>query len=249
MGNNKVYTGIIVRSFVFFSVEVFLMILALKNPRKEVFILILLYQLQIVIVTQAKHIKNHLFRGAVYVRRSLYFLPYIISLYWFNSQLLAIEIYTFKSMSACVLAFLLAILLYIPQMKKIRIYFLKDFNRLLGPRSNQEVILDVYSSLMSAIFQEIFYKCCIVHVLMMTGSPIYAINIAALLFLAEHYFHFASGIKFNWKDYATQFLMSGLGGWLYLYSGMVLPSIIMHLTYNSPRTISYMVRNYQNRTC
>lgn len=225
---------------IFVLVESILISLIILIPNRETIFLFIIMQLQILVVRKAKHIKMDAFNGADWLRRSVYFIFYLLPFY----------LYPIKSeinkdtFIWSLFAILVGILILIPRIKEISPHYNKELSFLFPPLTFRTVCLEVYSYVASAIFQELFYKSFILLVLYSLIGPVYATLVSSFLFMADHALHFAAKKLFQPIDYISQFVLSAVGGVFFIYSGSVFIPIILHLTFNAPLAFANIVRYY-----
>jgi membrane protease YdiL (CAAX protease family) len=184
-------------------------------------------------------IKNELFVGAILIRRTLYFIPYIMVFFFLDIQ------YPKQNTQGMFYLTILAVFIAIPflwvRKEELARFFDREFNLFIGGIKAKDMSLECYSLMCSAILQELFYKACIIALLLLKMNPFIAIIISSFLFVSEHVLH-TRNKKFEWKDYVVQFLLSSSAGILYVLGGNVLYPIITHMVYNGVIASTHIYR-------
>lgn len=222
----------------FIFLELMLIILLSVNPEVDTVTLFLLFNLMVLILRKALLIKDNLFIGAIWLRRSIYFLPHILVFNYYlesNFEQKNVIIY-------CFIAIFVGILFIIIRIKEISPFFMKEFLNFLPPISSYKLKVEVFSLLVSAIMQELFYKGFVIVVLLPKIGVFWALIISSLLFVSEHILHHSSSKIFMKKDFILQFLLSLIAGMLFVLSGSLIVAVMVHFTYNLPIAITYFLR-------
>ncbi len=223
----------------FLIIEIILLYVLLVGRELDILILVLAFQLQIIIMNKIGIVKNKL------IRRISYFIVYIVCIIWVYSRF---EIYGRKnSITLYLVSILVALLLFIPDIKNFKLYMDKEFAKFLGPISKKDVRYEIFSSIVSAILQELFYKLCVYNIFSIYINRYIAAVFTALLFSLEHSQHWAADKEYTWKDYFRQFLMSFYGGIIYIVTGSVWYGVLVHCLYNVPFLITNIFRYYINK--
>lgn len=219
------------------AVDLLLAAILIIHPGQETLYLLILTQIQLLINLNAYRIRDSAFKGANWVRRSVYFLPYLAAYSFFSGPSLEKE-HLIVSFS---LALLAGILFLIPRFGEIKPFYNKDLALFFPPLSLNVACLEVYSYLCSAVLQELYYKAFVIALLMpFTGAAV-AVVISAVLFVFDHLAH-ARSSTFKLPDYLAQFAMGLCSGLLYVYSGSVWVAVLVHFTFNAPLAFSYFYR-------
>lgn len=133
------------------------------------------------------------------------------------------------------------VLLLIIRLPEIRLNLAADMIAIFPPLSRSEKLRDIYHFLMSAIGQEYYYRGVVI-TLFSSLCGIWAIGIAALLFIIEHYVQDNSVADWDWKDYSLQTMLSLGSGMIYYFTGSLVGSILAHIVYNTPGIMHVMRR-------
>lgn len=94
----------------------------------------------------------------------------------------------------------------------------------------------------AAITEEIFFRNVIIQSTR-NSLGIYSVFLGATLFVVYHLGCKWSSEGFSLYDYGIQFVAGMSSGLLFYYTESILPSILLHLTYNSPH-ILFSVKEY-----
>ncbi|MEK3902080.1 MULTISPECIES: CPBP family intramembrane glutamic endopeptidase [unclassified Paenibacillus] len=219
------------------AVYILLTAILIIHPRQETLYLLIFTQTQLLINLNAYRIRDSAFKGANWVRRSVYFFSYLIAYSFFSSPSLEKGnlIISFS------LALLAGLIFLIPRFGEIKPFYNKDLTLFFPPLSLNAACLEVYSYLCSAVLQELYYKAFVIALLMPLTGAVAAVIISALLFVFDHLVH-ARSSTFKLPDYLAQFVMGLCSGLLYVYSGSVWVAVLVHFTFNAPLAFSYLYR-------
>ncbi|MNW56348.1 CAAX amino terminal protease self- immunity [compost metagenome] len=142
------------------------------------------------------------------------------------------------------IALLLSLVLLSVRIKQLALYFNKDIISMLPIVSLRKAIIEIYSYIFSAVWQELFYKAVVIIMLSSFMNNYLSVVISALLFTTEHYLHRYSASQNQNIDYFFQFILSATSGYLYLESGSLIIPIAAHLFYNLPISLTFAYRYY-----
>lgn len=224
--------------------ELFILLLFILSPSKEMLLLVVLIQIIILTIRNGILIQDKWFNGADWLRRTIYFIPYFIGIIVSKPM----QVKTSYLLEYSLIAIVVGGGFLIPRIKGLLQFFNSELLVLFPSITLRFAILQVYSHIGSAIFQELFYKAFIIVTLIPVVGKIPAVLLSALLFAVEHFLHSMASKFFNLKEYIYQFLLSTAAGFLYIYSGSILVPILVHLAYNTPIAISYVYRFMANRS-
>ncbi|MBO8164928.1 MAG: CPBP family intramembrane metalloprotease [Brevibacillus sp.] len=206
---------------------------------------ILFASLQIIWFTNRKAylIADHLFPGAMWVRRTTYFVPYLAVFLFFTP--LPPEPLV-QHLSLIFLAVAIGVVLLAPRMKELYPLFQKEIVLLFPSCTFSKTVLEVYSLWGSAILQELYYKGVVIAILYPYVGKWVAVLISSFLFVIEHYLHFYAK-DYGRKDIIAQFCMSVSSGFLYVITGSLLTAVLVHVTYNGVISVTYLYRYLVHR--
>ncbi|WP_141434297.1 CPBP family intramembrane glutamic endopeptidase [Bacillus sp. 03113] len=221
-------------------VEVLLISTIIIKATNETYILFIFIHFQLIINLTAWRIKDMLFTNADWLRRAVYFIPYITAVLFFSPST-SFDTSLGSVVVSMVLAVLIGSLFLIPRFGEIKPFFNKELAFFFPPISFRKLCIETFSLLTSAIIQELFYKLFVIGLLIQIFRIELSIIISAFLFVADHLIHARSSM-FRPIDYLAQLMLSICAGILYVYSGSVLTAILLHLTFNLPLAISYFYR-------
>ena len=180
-----------------------------------------------------KYIKN--FPGAtltrLFIRTSIYFIP--------------LPFLGFPSLQArgwgvpvSILYGTLFLLFRVPELK---FNLSKEFIDILSPISQEHKIREILYPLLSGIAQEYFYRGVMLYILS-EFIGLWAILIATLLFVFEHFMHPHAANAYDKRDYLFQGLL-GLGlGTIFYFSESLIGVMLGHIVYNSPGALQALYR-------
>lgn len=189
---------------------------------------IVLYQIELIVVINACHLKK--FKGSKFIRRSIYFLPYLFSLF-----IMPFVKANYNNMSIILwilVALLLGLILGAPKLYLSRYLFNSGVAQFLPSLSTKDFLFDLLSYLFTPFLQELFYKIILLNYLLLIYPNHIALLFLGIFFVAEHYFHFASTKIFNIFDYIIQFIFTIVSGYIYIKTQSLLLCILIHATYN-----------------
>ncbi|NOW07501.1 CPBP family intramembrane metalloprotease [Clostridium beijerinckii] len=220
--------------------EIILIAIFLLESSRVNFYMILNMQLVFIVIRKAKNIKDNFFYGAMWIRRTIYFIPYILPLIFFspkvlNESNLLLNIFISIIVGICLILF---------NINGIKNLYNKDIMLLFPPITFNDLSIELYSSIGSAILQEFFYRVFLISSIYHIVGGVLAILISAILFVAEHMMHSILNNSFTIKDYIGQFIMSTLSGILFIKSGAIIVPMLIHIIFNGAISISYILRFY-----
>ncbi|MED3553884.1 CPBP family intramembrane glutamic endopeptidase [Cytobacillus praedii] len=221
-------------------VEAFLISNIIIKATNEMCILFMFINFQLIINLTAWRIKDTIFSNADWLRRAVYFIPYITAILFFSPNS-TFDTSISRFVVSMVVAVLFGLLLLIPRFGEIKPFFNKELAFFFPPISFSKACMETFSLFSSAIIQELFYKLFVIGLLISQFGIVLSLFISAFLFVADHLIH-ARAAMFRPIDYLAQLILSICAGMLYVYSGSVLTAILLHLTYNLPLALSYLYR-------
>lgn len=197
------------------------------------FTLLILFWLIIVIIngnTQRIYFEKYN-SFSMFIRRSLYIIPlYLPLLLHFK-----INIITNNILIWSIIGLVIGFLFIAPKIKIWMILLSKENIEL----TNKQIIMNYITQWLmysiGSIGEEIFFRAYIIGYVSFE-YPILAIFLSTFTFFLNH-FSFNWGNKFSFYDYIIQIFFGCISSCLFLITGSILPSIIVHLTYNSPHII------------
>ena len=216
--------------------EVALFTLLIIFRERNILYIFLLINFEIIIVNYAWIIRDDLFRGSVWVRHFIYFIPHFISLLLITN-LGVVQV----SLVYYFLAFCVGISLQFFQFNELKLLFDTEIITLFDPINKKKLQLISFSSISSSILQEIFFKSFIISILIPYTGVTIALLVSSFFFVMEHLLHYNCK-KNSLKDYILQFFLSLISGVFYIISGSIIVAIIMHFSYNLPLLVNYIFR-------
>jgi len=208
------------------------------HPSLYMGLLFLLLQLEFLAVRKAVYIKNSLFTGAIFIRRTTYLIPYMLSLPFLESKVFVqsyVWMYYF-------IAIFIGACLILPRIQQLKNLYNKELIMMFPPITCGRALIEIYTLIASAVFQELFYRVFLISVLYPIVGIATSILMSAVFFVAEHALHPISESSFKLDDHIFQFIMSIAAGILFMSSGSLLVPILIHLTYNMSIGLSYIIR-------
>ena len=223
--------------------EGLLIFLLLYYPSWPMLLLFGSMQFNLLIIRKAYLINDEWFNGADWLRRTVYFLPYLLVFLIFvpKAPVAIVNVWL-----CLLLSVLIGIIFLLPRLKELSPFFNKDAILFFPPVSFREKAISTYSLLGSAFLQELYFKGFMLAILFPIVGVWMANLIVAFFFVAEHIVHYQVS-QFRKTDFIAQFLLSLFAGGLYMISGSIWTAIIPHLVYNATIALTYHVRYWTHR--
>jgi len=167
---------------------------------------------------------------------TLYFLPFALPTLIFLNIKVEINAQTLIYCAVSVIAFCVWLLI---NFKSIKLT-LSDLVIANAPKENKYVmLLRAYNAVGSTVCEELFFRSFMLSL----GIPFWiTILLSTVYFMLSHY-TVPWGAQFSIGDIINQLIFGTISAFLFLLSGSILPSIVLHLLLNSP-TFARMVRVY-----
>lgn len=182
-------------------------------------------------------------RLAYFFRMTLYFLPFSIPFILFAQRDIMPDplILNAPLILFCFVAVVVFLVWLCINWKSIRLS-LSDEMIAEAPKESKFVFsLRAYTTIGAAVCEELFFRSFILSI----DAPIYLIMpVSVLCFMLSHYLLPWGNRAFSNKDHFYQIVFGVVSGFLFLASGSVVPSILLHLLLNTP-TILMIVRRYE----
>lgn len=137
-----------------------------------------------------------------------------------------------------ILAFSIGGMIWIHDYNINKIYYTKSSIATLSEKKRYEIFVFLYGIIGAIIFEEVFfrgYMCC------MYENNIIGVVTSSLMFVMSHYCLPWSN-TFRKKDFFRQFCIGVINGLLLIYSGSIIPCIIVHLSCNLNVIITELLR-------
>ena len=191
----------------------------------------------------AKRIYSVKFHGAVlFLRRSCYVFPLFLPLLLPGFGLSAISDLRFLP-----LGLIGGILFLAPKQKEYRLMLSRDFIIMGGgPKTKTDGFTSIYMQAGAAAGEEVFFRGFIIGYLYVNGSlafSLFLVALSSILFFMNH-FGLKWGASFSLYDCVIQIAFGAVSGALFIFSGSILPGVIMHLIYNSPHIVLEVKKMY-----
>ncbi|MCL2717465.1 MAG: CPBP family intramembrane metalloprotease [Lachnospiraceae bacterium] len=173
-----------------------------------------------------------------FLRMTLYFLPYILPPLLFLPLIIRLNI---TVLLYCFLAVAVFIFWLLINLKAIKISLSDGVIAISLQESKYVHFLRIYNSIGAAVCEEFFFRGFILSI---DGIPIgILIGVSTFFFMLSH-FLLPWGEGFTKKDCANQLVFGIISATLFILSGSILPSILMHLLFNCPSIIT-TIRSYE----
>lgn len=171
-----------------------------------------------------------------FLRTTLYFFPYMLPALF----LISLEIkFTIQVLRYCFLAIGIFLVWLCINFKPIRISLSDVVIANTSKESKYVLFLRKYNLIGAAICEEFFFRGFILSL----DAPITVlVPTSVLLFVLSHYI-LPWGRAFTNKDYVNQLVFGLISAAIFIFSGSILPCILLHLLFNSP-TIIGAIRCY-----
>lgn len=201
----------------------------------EMYLLFVIVQIDFVSMRKTYLIKDNWFNGADWLRRTTYFIPYVLPFIFLSPKIGSDSSFSFLFILGAIVTGTSFLALRYRDLKNM---YDRELLSLFPKVSLREASLAMYSSVGSALLQELFFKAFVIRVLAPLIGTIPAVLFSSFLFVVGHILHY----QFEWKDYIAQFGLSAVAGFLYVYSGSIVVAMLTHLTYNLPISFNYVYR-------
>lgn len=220
-------------------IELLLVTILVVFNNFEIYLLFVIVQIHYLLVRKAYLIRDNWFNGADWFRRTTYFIPYVLPFTFSSHKIGGGTSFSFLFILGAIVTGVSFLAL---RYRDLQNMYNRELMAFFPKVSLREASLEMYSSVGSALLQELFYKAFVISVLAPLIGAIPAVLLSAFLFVAEHIVHFWAANLFEWKDYIAQFILSAVAGFLYVYSGSIVVAMLTHLTYNLPTSFNYVYR-------
>lgn len=139
----------------------------------------------------------------------------------------------------CVVAIMISLIYFYINRKKFKI-LLSDFYLSSGQKlDNLEFVSQISLLFFGAIIEELYFRYVIIN--LTESFLIVGITLSVMLFICQHK-GTSWGELFTLKDVVIQVSESLISIFLLLISNSILPSLILHILFNSPHILSYFKR-------
>lgn len=165
---------------------------------------------------------------SIIFRRSIYIIPFFLPLIIDSNPTIIVN----NLLWWCLLGCTIGILLILPKMNEWRLVLSKDMIEITVRKEKIEYYTQIMILIGAAIGEEIFFRNFIIGYV--DNTPyILSILLSCGLFFLNHF-----GVKWNSSfslyDYTIQIIFGLVSSILFISSKSILPSIIVHIIYNSP---------------
>lgn len=181
------------------------------------------------------------------IRRTLYFLPYIIFFYTYKPYIFSNK----NIIKSVIIIVLLTIIMYTILYNKYNFFFNEGFIFMCGKIKFKDIIVNLYTNIGSALVQESFYKLYVFQTLFYIFDirMLYSVTITSIIFMLDHLLCIGSLSRFRVSDFISQFIMSFISLILYVYSGNIIIAFSLHFLYNLFISFNNMYMYYiQNKS-
>lgn len=179
---------------------------------------------------------HSLIRGFKYsslIRIPLFFVPFFIPMLQYGLPNLGIGENTKYIILCAVVASTVSIVILIFHVTEIKPYFLREIYELVPPISIKTFLITEYALIGSAIAEEFFYR----YYLPKENLLAYII-LSTILFVSAHFIQKSTRREFSVKSYISLFILAIVWCCLTLISKSIIPAIVGHLVYNSPKILA-----------
>lgn len=223
----------------FIAVQLVLVLILLFKFSEQTLLICIGMECTLLTIRTAHLIKDRLFSGAVWLRRTVYFFPYLLFYFAFHPDS-ALE--TNHAVVWIILSLSLGALLLLLRKRELTTIYNREFITYFSPMKCKNACLESYSSLGSAFLQELFFKGFILSLLLHVTSPLLAVVLYGFFFTEEHILHYRAKNNFELKDYLLQFLMGTISGFIYWQSASIFIGSISHIVFNLSLVVNYWYR-------
>lgn len=198
-------------------------------------ILLLYWILLILIVGNVRRIHIQKYpKISTFIRRSLYIWPLIIGCLLIPSNNLKFEVgYIFLYILSGISV---GFLFIYPKLSDWKFILSREYIEYSTQPSSFNYLINVYTLLGAAIAEELFFRYYILNLSTSDQNNFFLIFNSVFLFWVFHY-STKWGSKFTKQDSLIQILFSCISVAMFLFYQSIIPSIIAHLTFNTPLII------------
>lgn len=212
--------------------------------------LVIYWSIIILCIGNAKRLhSNKYIHASTIIRRSMYILPLLLPL--------IIEVKfpeTNTSLIWISVGLVVGILFILPKITTWRIVLSDDYVSLVTKKENRfYYFMGTYTLIGCAIAEELFFRYYIMNMFEGTEHILLGIFLSSFLFMVLHYGTKWSS-KFTKFDLSLQLIFGLVSASMYVFSGSIVPSLIAHITYNSPhiiqniKSILFTYKNNESKT-
>ena len=211
-----------------------LCVLCLVFDSRQLLFLLASWISLIVIFGNVRHLPHS--SGLLYaLRMTLYFLPYALPAVIFLTSG-----FTFNARAAigCAASLLLYGVWVKVNYRALRVLLSKDAAASAPKEPKLRIILMIYNSAGASVCEELFFRAFIFSI----DIPVFAlVPVSAALFVASHYM-LPWGGRFTRSDHLNQLLTGLACSLIFIYSGSVIPCVLLHTLMNTPTILMYARR-------
>lgn len=201
------------------------------------YIIYTIYFVMVMVMIKLIHKFIRGFKFATPLRLTFFFLPFLIPAFQEGLPIFNIDNkYLLHAILISILSSIVVLLFHIPEIKT---YCHPEFYYLLPPLDLKSFFLIEYAIIGSVIFEEIFYRYYIPK-----DNLIISFILTACLFVFAHFIQDATRKEFSIKSYVSLFVLSIIWYLSLIISDSIIPAMLGHLTYNSPKIYSYAYHLY-----
>lgn len=198
----------------------------------------IIYFLLYIYIVYSLHIirsKVRNFYLADLIRTVIFFSPFILPIYYYG--LPSFDINTHNNYMY-LLAIIPSFVFLIYQLPSYKIFFNKEMLLFFMPKVTfSDVLRNSYSLIGSVFMEELFFRSMIPE-----SNIIIECITSGILFSIAHYFIPKIRKEYTFKSYVYLFVLSVFWYISYKLSGSIMPAILAHALYNSPR---FIIVSYQ----
>ena len=208
-------------------------------------IVLLFWVFIIVINGNAKRLFSQKFNGlTTFLRRSCYVLPLFLPVLISDFELAG---FMNSRVEWIAIGSILGTVFLVPKVKEYRLMLSKDFIQMSNYNNSRiDNLTNVYMSAGAAVGEEIFFRGFMIGYLFVADNAVNTIVLIALssfVFFMNH-FGLKWGASFPIYDRIVQIAFGAVSSVIFIFSGSILPSMAMHLVYNSPHVIVSVKKLY-----
>ncbi|WP_346208223.1 CPBP family intramembrane glutamic endopeptidase [Caldifermentibacillus hisashii] len=219
----------------FFGLVFMLIYLNFENISIIVFFLVV----NMLFVGNLRHLRSEKFNNSNFfllLRRSFYIIPLVLP--YIILPGLNLVSYFKTNILFLFIGFLIGLILILPKWKTWNTFLSNDFLIELPKRRKIDVWVLVFVYFFGAIFEELFYRLFIYQSLI--ESPFVLTLIISTLFFLFHHYATPWGQAFKTYDFIIQILISIISMCFLYFTNSIIPSLVLHLTYNGPHILMYI---------
>jgi membrane protease YdiL (CAAX protease family) len=169
---------------------------------------------------------SHVRKATYFIRMTLYFFPYALPVFFAGKSFFSINIKMLYSCAAIILFFALWILF---RQKSLKLLLSKQLIAESTKESRFVIILRIYNLIGAAICEELFFRQYILTI----DSNILILGAVSIVYFVLSHWLLPWGQRFAKNDLINQAAFGGMNVLIFIYSGSIIPCVVLHMLMNS----------------